>query len=110
MLEPISMTLRQFLGGKVLSVPNMICAATARGMSLAGFGSSSDMWVTASGVPMVKAPLSTPVKNVTPLLQPTALFWLKSPHTAELLACTFGIAATTMMVTIPPTMTRNNPI
>ena len=33
----------------------MICAATAFGMSLAGFGSSSDMCVTASGVPMVKA-------------------------------------------------------
>ena len=33
----------------------MICAATAFGMSLAGLGSSSDICVTASGVPMVKA-------------------------------------------------------
>ena len=78
-------------------------------MSLAGLGNSSDIWVTASGVPIVKAPFSTPVKNVTPLLQPAALFWVKSPHTAELVACTFGMAATTMMVMIPPTITRNNP-
>lgn len=53
-----------------LRLPKMICAATALGMSLAGFGSSSAMCVTASGVPMVNAPLSTPVKKETPLLQP----------------------------------------
>ena len=87
----------------------MIWAATARGMSRDGLGSSSDIWVTASGVPIVNAPLRTPVRKVTPSGQPAALFAWKSPHTALLLACCFGMAATTMMVTKPPTIIRNNP-
>ena len=62
------------VGDHLLRVPKIICAATARGISLAGFGNSSDIWVTASGVPIVKAPFNTPVKKVTPLLQPAALF------------------------------------
>ena len=75
----------------------------ARGRSFLGFGNSSAMCVTPSGVPMVKAPLSTPVRNATPLPQPVVLF--QSDHTKELLACCLGIAAITMIVTIPPTIT-----
>ncbi len=75
----------------------------ARGRSFLGFGNSSAMCVTPSGVPMVKAPLSTPVRNATPLPQPVVLF--QSDHTKELLACCFGITAITMIVTIPPAIT-----
>ena len=50
-------------------------------MSLAGFGNSSDIWVTASGVPIVKAPFSTPVKKVTPVAPTCRVVLAKvTPH------------------------------
>lgn len=62
----------------------------------------------ASGVPMVNAPFKTPVRKATPFPQPVALS--QSLHTKALLACCLGIAATTMIVMMPPTMTKNNPM
>jgi hypothetical protein len=60
--------------GCILIDPRMICAAMALGRSLLGCGTSSAMCVTASGVPIVKAPFRTPAKNATPLPQPVPLF------------------------------------
>ena len=88
-------------------VPRMIWAAIARGRSRLGFGSSSAICVTASGVPIVKAPFRTPVKNATPPDQPVE--FSKSVQTKEVLACWEGIAAITTMVTKPPTTTMKSP-
>ena len=85
----------------------MICAATPFGKSVLGFGNSSAMCVMASGVPIVNAPLRTPVRKATPLLHP--VWFDQSFHTKELLAWVFGIAATTMIVTKPPIMTNTRP-
>lgn len=65
------------------------------------------MCVTASGVPIVKAPFNTPVKKATPFPQPVLLD--QSDQTKELEACVFGMAAITIIVIIPPTMTTNSP-
>ena len=56
---------------------------------------------------MVKAPFKTPVRKATPPLQPVS-FW-KSVHTKLDLACDEGIAARTMIVTIPPIVTMKRP-
>lgn len=66
------------------------------------------MWVTASGVPMVKAPFKTPVRNATPPLHPVWLF--HALQTKSLVAWWLGIAATTMIVTSPPTTIKTNPM
>lgn len=65
------------------------------------------MWVTASGVPIVNAPFSTPVRKATPPDQPVA--FSKLVHTNALEECFFGIAANTTIVTKPPTSTTNSP-
>ena len=49
-----------------------------------------------------------PIRKATPLPQPVWL--LKSFQTNSELACCFGIAVTTIIVTIPPTITRKRPI
>lgn len=89
--------------------PSPIWRPMALGRSFFGCGSSSAMCVIASGVPIVKAPLRTPSRNATPSCHPVMLFSVKDPQTNWLLACCFGMAAMTMMVTIPPTMTKNMP-
>ena len=94
-------------GVYILMDPRIICAAIALGRSLRGCGTSSDIWVTASGVPIVKEPFKTPVKKATPLPQPVLL--AQSDQTKEVEAWLFGIAATTIIVTMPPTMTTNSP-
>ena len=79
----------------------------ALGRSRLGLGSSSARWVTASGVPMVKAPLRTPVRKATPPDQPVLL--AKSLKTNLLEACFDGMAARVIMVTIPPMVTTKRP-
>jgi hypothetical protein len=60
-----------------------------------------------SGVPTVKAPFNTPVKKATPLPHPVP--FCQSFQTKELLACFFGMEATTIIVIRPPPITRNKP-
>lgn len=91
----------------LLRNPSPICAKMALGKSRLGFGNSSAMWVTASGVPIVKAPFNTPVKNATPPDQPVLL--LKSVQTKWVDECWAGMAASTMIVTMPPTRTTKRP-
>jgi hypothetical protein len=91
----------------VLIDPRIICAAIALGRSFRGSGTSSDICVTASGVPIVKAPFKTPVKNAIPLPQPVLL--AQSDQTNELEEWLRGIAEITITVTMPPTMTTNSP-
>ena len=91
----------------ILIVPRIICAAIALGKSLFGLGSSSAIWVIASGVPIAKAPFKTPAKNATPSDHPVE--FCQSVHTKLLEACCEGIAATTTIVTRPPTSTRKSP-
>ena len=78
-----------------------------RGTSRRGFGRSSAKCVVASGVPIVKAPFNTPIKNATPSDQPVT--FANSLHTKEFVACCVGIAATTMTVISPPTHTMKRP-
>jgi hypothetical protein len=87
--------------------PRMIWAAMAFGRSFLGFGTSSDICVTASGVPIVKAPFRTPAKKANPLGQP--VLFAQSDQTKAFEACVFGIAAMTIMVVRPPTSTTNSP-
>lgn len=49
-----------------------------------------------------------PVRKATPLLQPVWL--LKSLQTKAELACCFGIAVTTIIVMMPPPITRKRPV
>jgi hypothetical protein len=85
----------------------MIWAAIAFGRSFLGLGTSSARWVTASGVPIVNAPLRTPAKKANPLGHP--VLFAQSDHTNELDAWVFGMAAMTIMVASPPTSTTNSP-
>lgn len=55
----------------------------------------------------MKAPFKTPVRKAMPPFQPVP--FEKSVQTKELLECFLGIAARTMIVTTPPTVTMKRP-
>jgi hypothetical protein len=67
--------------GDIQIDPRMICAAIALGRSFLGLGTSSAICVTASGVPIVKAPFRTPAKKANPLGHP--VLFAQSDHTNE---------------------------
>jgi hypothetical protein len=66
----LKLTLKMEANVDVLIDPRIIWAAIALGRSFLGCGTSSAMCVTASGVPIVKAPFKTPAKKAKPLGQP----------------------------------------
>jgi hypothetical protein len=76
----------------LLNAPKPICAAMALGRSFRGWGSSSAMCVTESGVPMVNAPLRMPVRNATPSDHPVA--FCQSVKTKEAEAWVLAVAST----------------
>src|SRR5438045_9788534 len=90
---------RNIWGRHALRTPKPNWNAIALGKSFLGLGNSSAMWVTPSGVPIVNAPLRTPVRNATPLLHPVWL--LQYVQTKEYLERSFSMAARTMMVNRP---------